>query len=393
MFNARAPTAPGARSSVVLRPPRLAAALLLLVALLSSAAPQAVARDNNPYQLITEARLPTLQEQLTRFWMRHAEPGEFAGVDGVPIRYVALRHPQARHAIVLVNGRTESYIKYRELAYDLYRQGYSLYLYDHRGQGFSGRLLGDPQKGHVQAFDDYVQDLKRFHDQVIARDGPPARFLLAHSMGGTVAAGYLARWPDDFRAAALASPMLGIDLGRLPPLLARSIAWLLDGSARLLGRESPYLPGTGPYEALPFADNPLTQSPLRYRLFRDTYRAYPEVQLGGPSARWLEESITRAAQTVAEAGRIRTPLLLLQAGEDSVVRADAQQAFCRHLAAGGHPCAGGQPQRIPGARHELLNESDAFRVPALTAILDFFARHSSPPAKKSFSGSGGRATM
>jgi len=329
---------------------------------------------DNPYRLTTEAQLPTRQETLTRFWMAHAEPGEFMGINAVPIRYVALRHPQSQRAILLVNGRTESYIKYRELAYDLYRQGYSLYLYDHRGQGFSGRLLSDSQKGHVEDFDDYVQDLKLFHDRVIAIDHPKQLFLLAHSMGGTIVARYLERWPDDIQAAALASPMLGIELGTLPPLLARAIAWMMDKAAQLMGKESPYLPGQGPYEATPFSDNQLTHSPLRYRLFRETYRDYPEVQLGGPSARWLDESITQSAQAAIDAGRIRSPLLLLQAGGDQVVRADAQQAFCKNMAIAGNPCAGKKPLVIPGARHELLNESDEFRLKAISAILDFYSK-------------------
>ena len=128
-----------------------------------------------------------------------------------------------------------------------------------------------------------------------------------------------------------------------------------------MGKESPYLPGQGPYEATPFSDNQLTHSPLRYRLFRETYRDYPEVQLGGPSARWLDESITQSAQAAIDAGRIRSPLLLLQAGGDQVVRADAQQAFCKNMAIAGNPCAGKQPLVIPGARHELLHESDEFR--------------------------------
>ena len=61
---------------------------------------------DNPYRLTTEAQLPTRQETLTRFWMAHAEPGEFMGINAVPIRYVALRHPQSQRAILLVNGRT-----------------------------------------------------------------------------------------------------------------------------------------------------------------------------------------------------------------------------------------------------------------------------------------------
>ncbi len=118
---------------------------------------------DNPYRLLTSTELPEFfANTLPVFWQQHAQPGEFSGVDGVPIRYVALRNPVGHKAILVVNGRLESYIKYQELAYELFQQGYSVYLYDHRGQGFSGRMLSDPQKGYVQRFADYVTDLKSF---------------------------------------------------------------------------------------------------------------------------------------------------------------------------------------------------------------------------------------
>ena len=160
--------------------------LLFLFSLTGSA--QAM---DNPYRLLTSAELPAFfTSTLPAFWQQHAQPGEFSGVDGVPIRYVALRNPASHRAILLVNGRLESYIKYQELAFNLFQQGYSVYLYDHRGQGFSGRMLSDPHKGYVQHFADYVTDLKTFHDQVVLADQPNQLYLLSHSMGGAIAAHY-----------------------------------------------------------------------------------------------------------------------------------------------------------------------------------------------------------
>ncbi|WP_421262274.1 alpha/beta fold hydrolase [Aeromonas jandaei] len=324
----------------------------------------------NPYALTSEADVPTLYQQtLPDFWRQHAIEGEFKGKDGIAIRYAALRQEKVDRAILIVNGRVESYLKYQELAWDLWRQGYSLYLIDHRGQGMSGRMLSDHDKGYVDQFDDYVVDMKQFHDQIIMEDKPAKLFLLAHSMGGAISARYLERWPDDIRAAVLSSPMLGINLGGLPKWLARGLATTIGTVGGWFG-EPPYGPGQGPYQDHGFADNELTHSQSRYQAFRQIYEQHPQIKLGGATAHWIYQGITGADAAIADAGAIKTPLLLLQAGNDSVVDNAAQDAFCTKA-----NCEGGKPLRIEGAWHELFIESDDKRQPALTAMLDFFARY------------------
>ena len=341
-------------------------ALSLLALTLFSAGALAV---TNTYPLTSEADVPTLYRQtLPDFWRQHAVEGEFKGKDGVIIRYAALRQAKVDRAILIVNGRVESYLKYQELAWDLWRQGYSLYLIDHRGQGMSGRMLDDPQKGYVDQFDDYVVDLKQFHDQVIMADQPAKLFLLAHSMGGAISARYLERWPDDIKAAVLSSPMLGINLGGLPKWLAKGLAATLGTVGGWIG-EPPYGPGQGPYQDDGFTDNGLTHSHSRYQAFRQLYEQYPQIKLGGATAHWIYQGITGADAAIAEAGAIKTPLLVLQAGDDKIVDNAAQDRFCT-LA----KCEGGKPLRIEGAWHELLMETDDKRQPALTAMAEFFAR-------------------
>ena len=341
-------------------------ALPLLALTLFSAGALAV---TNPYQLTTEADVPALHQQtLPDFWRDHAAPGEFKGKDGVTIRYAALRQTKVDRAILLVNGRVESYLKYQELAWDLWRQGYSLYLIDHRGQGLSDRLLADKEKGYVADFDDYVLDLKQFHDQVILADKPAKLFLLAHSMGGAISARYLEHWPDDVEAAVLSSPMMGINLGGLPKWLAQGLAATMDTVGSWWG-EPPYGPGQTGYVSHEFADNGLSHSESRYQAFRQLYEQHPQIKLGGVTAHWIREGIKAGDAAIAEADRIKTPLLLIQAGEDGIVDNQAQDSFCDRL-----QCEGGKPLRIEGAWHELFIEADAQRLPALTATLDFFAR-------------------
>ena len=69
------------------------------------------------------------------------------------------------------------------------------------------------------------------------------------------------------------------------------------------------------------------------------------------------------------AANIQTPILILQASEDAAVVPEPQNEFCQNI---GQYCAGGRVLRVEGARHEFLIEADQYRLPALTAVLDFY---------------------
>jgi lysophospholipase len=66
----------------------------------------------------------------------------------------------------------------------------------------------------------------------------------------------------------------------------------------------------------------------------------------------------------AFAGRIRRPVLMIAAGDDTIVSAPAIAAFARKLPAGSH-------RVIAGARHEILQEGDRYRA-QLWAAFDAF---------------------
>lgn len=59
--------------------------------------------------------------------------------------------------------------------------------FDWRGQGGSGRLIGNPHLGYVDKFEDYWTDLKSFHGHILPPECPPPLYLVDHSMGGLAA--------------------------------------------------------------------------------------------------------------------------------------------------------------------------------------------------------------
>ncbi|MEM6052893.1 lysophospholipase L2 [Erwinia sp. P7711] len=307
---------------------------------------------------------------LLDFWQQREEC-EFTGVENVTIRYVRFTSALHDKVILLCPGRIESYVKYPELAYDLFQCGYDIIIIDHRGQGRSGRLLQDSHRGHVEAFDHYVDDLETLYLKEVAGRHYQHRYALAHSMGGAILALMLARKPGAFDAVVLASPMFGIFLP-MPVWMANRI---LEWAEKRPALRDGYAMGTGKWRARPFGINELTHSRERYRRNLRFYADDPGLRVGGPTYHWVREGMQAGQSIISRAKEISTPLLLLQAGEDKVVDNQAQNLFCQAMIAAGQPCEGGKPQVIAGARHEILFEKDSMRAEALEAIVAFFSRH------------------
>lgn len=355
----------------------VAAALVLLLAACQQPAPvpePAAPPPGNPYGLATEAELPArMAAQIEPFWTAQVVQGRLAAADGLPLAYALAEPPGARASVVIVSGRTETLLKYPEVFHDLWRQGYAVYAMDHRGQGLSARLLpAAPHKGHVASFDDYVADLALFIDRVVKpRSAGRPLLMLAHSMGGGIGSLYLEQHPGVFKAAALSSPMHAPN-AKVVYSATAGCAWFKATRAVCPTCYAGLLDNG--FEPTPFdeARNELTHSRVRHEIVQRQIAARPEVALGGPTRGWAAAACSASDRLIDEAGRIDARLLVLQAGQDTAVTAAGQQAFCAGLqpAVRPQPC----PLRIEGARHELLVEADRYRIPAMTAILDFFAR-------------------
>ena len=120
--------------------------------------------------------------------------------------YKVFESAAEKGAIVFITGWTETHLKYAELIQQMVAEGYSVYTVDNRGMGFSSRLSDDPQMVHVDKFSDYVDDLKQFVDRVVKKKLHRKVFFVSHSMGGLIAALYMARYPWDVDAAVFSSP-------------------------------------------------------------------------------------------------------------------------------------------------------------------------------------------
>lgn len=317
--------------------------------------------------------LLSIEEQLTEsypgliqpFWQQHVQQGQLLSHDQLTVAYAYVIHPHAIGSIVISSGRIEAYLKYKEVVFDLYQNGYSVFIHDHRGQGLSARMTANPHMGYVDDFSDYIADLALFMQQVVMPNNPHQPNLLCHSMGSAIGALYCLTYPKDFKRAVFLAPMFGIR----PALPSWLVGLLLKSHftfASLLGRQYDYFVGQSNYVNHEFAKNRLTHSEVRYAIFRQEYQVAPQIQLGGISGHWLNAAAKAMDEIEHRAHEWQIPALAIQAGADLVVDNIRQTSVVAKLNA----C---QLQVISGAKHELLMEQDKFRIPTLQGVLEFLA--------------------
>ena len=285
-------------------------------------------------------------------------------MDDISIRYAYILHPEALASVVISSGRIESLIKYKELVFELYQNGYSVFIHDHRGQGLSGRLIHNLQMGYVEDFDDYVKDLKTFVEQVVKPNSSAQLKLLCHSMGSAIGALYCLAYRDDFKQVAFSAPMFGIN-PPMPDGLANVLVNISIGVNRLFSKEASYFIGQQDYVNKPFAGNPLTQSEIRYAMFKQEYEDNPQIKLGGVTGHWLKAAAQAMNKVERLAPQFPIPALVIQAGADEVVDNKRQDRVSLRL-------ANSEKIVVDNAKHELLMEKDCYRQPCLRAILTFF---------------------
>ncbi|GAM72339.1 lysophospholipase L2 [Vibrio sp. JCM 19236] len=301
---------------------------------------------------------------IAKFW-KNREQGFSLGKDHNKLYWVSLTSPAHDKAILMVNGRTESVWRYQELFFDLFKQGFDIYSFDHRGQGMSDRLLNDPHMGHVENFDDYIDDMdlivKQFNFNRYSR-----RFILAHSMGGAISTRYIQTHASHpFHAIAVSAPMYDIKM----PTPLRAIAKPLCKKLTQWRNQPHYAIGQSSYERTPFEDNPLSHCQTRFEWSADLFDNMSEIQMGGPTSQWVYQAIKGAEKCVRNAEKVNIPLLLIQPSLDTVVENRAQDQFIANLSKHRQDAI---LLPIPDAKHEVLVERDEQRNQALDAIFGFF---------------------
>lgn len=288
--------------------------------------------------------------------------GFFEGRGGVKIRYAVFRSAtrEARGTVVLLQGRSECIEKYYETITDLTARGLWVATFDWRGQAGSGRLVSGSRAGHVARFADYEADLSLFLERIVLPDARLPFFIVAHSTGALVALSMAPELENRIERMVLASPFVALGGQSMSQRQIAVIARL--ASLMGLGKRT-FRKGEPP---LGFTDNVVTSDARRFARNMAIYAEHPELSIGWPTARWLNETLGAMTRVTHQdhLTRIRIPTLLLCATADALVPRKAVNDLARIFRAA-------RLIEIDGARHELFQEADRFRAQALAAVEAF----------------------
>ena len=294
--------------------------------------------------------------------------------DGCRIRighWPAAADSPARGTVLLFPGRTEYIEKYGRAAADLAARGYATLAIDWRGQGLADRLLSDRRIGHVGRFTDYQKDVAAMVRAAEALDLPRPFHLLAHSMGGCIGLrALMERLP--VASCAFTGPMWGIYIAPT----TRPAAWVLSWSGARLGLGHHLAPGTKAETYVstePFADNTLTRDAEMFAYMQRQLAEYPDLALGGPSLRWLNEALRETARLARRAAPALPCVTFLGTNERivDVPRIEARMAHWPQ----------GALVPVQGGEHEVMMDTPETRKAVFDRMTAHFDAHAeaTPP--------------
>ncbi|MBI5718200.1 MAG: alpha/beta hydrolase [Burkholderiales bacterium] len=238
----------------------------------------------------------------------------------------------ARGFVQIVHGLGEHIGRYEHVAAVLNAAGWHVAGHDQRGHGRSEGPRGDI--AHPLAL---LGDLAMVTDH-LRGSGP--RVLLGHSMGGLVAARFVAenlqaqtaRFARDFDALVLSSPALDIGMSKGQRMLLGVLGRLAPG-LRVGNGLKPQWVSRDPAVVKAYTLDPLVHDRVTPRLVRFM--------------------VDNAAHVLALAPHWRVPTLLMWAGEDLCVDPRGSEAFAAAVPAGLL-----RKRRYRNLYHEIFNEPE-----------------------------------
>lgn len=283
--------------------------------------------------------------------MKHHQ-GRFTGTGGINLYYQSW-HPQPntdtiltenRYAIaVIIHGLGSHSGLFTNVVKHLVSAGYAVYGLDMRGHGRS-----QGQRGHINSWSEFRQDIKAFLKLIETREPKHPRFLLGHSLGSIVVLDYILHYPKAVQGAiAMAAPLGQVGVSPVKLTLGRTLSLVMPRFAVNVG----------------FAGHQISRDQnVQETLTQDS------LMHSQGSARLGTEYLATKAWINSHLEHFATPLLILHGGADEVAHPEGSRAFFQQI---NFPDK--EYYEYPQSRHAIHRDLDYRKM--LADIEDWLQRH------------------
>lgn len=239
----------------------------------------------------------------------------------------------ARAVIVIVHGAMEHHRRYGWLIEQWRNAGFHVVMGDLPGHGLTTRS----RRGHIDSFEEYVTEVKKWIDASYQFDLPV--FLIGHSMGGLITLRLLQKERLNVAGVILSSPCLG---------LVNKPSPILHAATFILNKVFPALRVSS---GITF-DMVTRNEDVRELDLKDT------LYVKKVSVRWyreLEEAMKNAFAMIKRTQD--TPLLVVQSGDDRIVDKEKVRTWFNSV-----PLSEKRFKEWPKCYHEVFNEPEREEV-------------------------------
>ena len=268
----------------------------------------------------------------------------FCGANGLSLFYQAW-YPSgtAKAILALVHGFGEHCDRYSTVTTALTQAGYAIFGFDNQGHGRS-----EGQRGHINRWQDYRDNVRAFLTQVRQHEPNLPLFVLGHSLGGLIVLDFALNAPQGLTGIIISGPPIR-PVGIAKPYLvviARALSGIwprfsmdVGAGAETLSRDPAIVNQT--------EDDPLTHSMA--------------------TVRWGTECLVAIATVRRNIAQLQVPILLIHGSADKVNDVKGSEEIFARITSD-------KTLKIyPGSYHEPHNDLDRNQV--MNDVIEWLDNH------------------
>lgn len=260
--------------------------------------------------------------------------GTFSGSHGVSLFYQAWYPPGMSKAVVaLVHGFGEHCDRYCTVTTALTQAGYAVFGFDNQGHGRS-----EGQRGHINRWQDYRDNVSAFLAKVRHHEPSLPLFVLGHSLGGLIVLDFALMSPAGLSGIVISGPPIR-PVGIAKPYLV-AIARILSGVWPRFTMNV----GTGAQSLSrdPDVVQQIQNDPLKHSM---------------ATVRWGTECLVAIAAVRRNISQLQVPILLVHGSADKVNDVQGSEEIFERITTTDKTL-----KIYPGSYHEPHNDLDRNQV-------------------------------